>query len=244
MKPPQPGQASRPGGVQADCSLHAWLLCPIIGAAFGARMESVMAKLRFSTFSIVLLAALQTGCATMPDRAAPLRSSVDVPRPTCDTSIRYIDLAARIPNNTNGDIEFNLVGDRGPRFDLWYMGYRVYSSAPGQPFRLVHDSGQDSAWTRKVAIAPGNSAEFKVPLFGLRRDDYFHYFRIELRDSKGRPYWTPVFELCSVARASCGCRRVGASSASSQAPRQACAAAPLASVADDATQIEVGVDCR
>jgi hypothetical protein len=203
-----------------------------------------MAKLRFYAFSVALLAAFQVGCAAMPGRVDALRSSLEVPRPTCDTSVRYIALTARIRNHTDGDIEFNLVGDRGPPFDLWYMGYRVYSSAPGEPFRLVHDSGQDWAWTRKVAIAPGNSADFNVPIFGLRPDDYHRYFRIKLRDSKGWSYWTPAFELCSVYRASCGCPSVGALAVGSQAPRQACPAAPLARVSNEAAQIEVGVACQ
>lgn len=203
-----------------------------------------MAKLRFSAFLVVLLAALQVGCVAMPERAGALRSGLEAPRPTCDTSVRYIPLAARIRNDTNRDIEFNLVGDRGPPFDLWYMGYRAHSAAPGEPFRLVHNSGQDWAWTRKVAIAPGTSADFNVPVFGLRPADYLRYFRIELRDSKGWSYWTPVFDLCSVSRASCGCPRLGALAISSQAARQTCPVAPLASVANDATGIEVRVDCQ
>jgi hypothetical protein len=203
-----------------------------------------MAKLRFSALPVVLLAALQVGCATAPESAGILRSGVELPRASCDTSVRYIDLDARVRNNSNGDIEFNLVGDRGPPFDLWYMGYRVHSAAPGEPFRLVHDSGQNWAWTRKVAIDPGNSANFKAPIFGLRPADYLRYFRIELRDSKGRSYWTPVFELCSVLRTSCGCPRLGALAAGSPAPRQACPTALLASGANDATQIEIGVSCQ
>lgn len=189
-----------------------------------------MTKHGFSALSVALLAASQVGCAGMPSRADALRSSPEALHPICDTSVRYIDLATRIRNDFKGDIEFNLVGDRGPPFDLWYMGYRVYSSAPGEPFRLVHNSPQDWAWTRKVAITAGNSAEFSTPIFGLRADDYHRYFRIELRDSKSRSYWTPVFELCSVPRASCECPQLGAMTGISQAPRRACPTAPLASV--------------
>jgi hypothetical protein len=185
-----------------------------------------MAKLTFSAFLVLLLAAMQGGCAAMPGRTDALRSSLEVVRPICDTSVRYIPLTARIRNHTNGDIEFNLDGDRGPPFDPWYLGYRVHSGAPGEPFRLVHNSGHDSVWTRTVAIAPGNSADFNTPIFGLRPADYLRYFRIELRDSKGRSYWTPVFELCSVSRTNCGCPRPGALTVSSQAPGQACPAAP------------------
>lgn len=185
-----------------------------------------MAKLTFSAFSILLLSALPVGCAAVSGRAGSLHPSLQVPRPICDTSIRYIHLAARIRNDTNGDIRFHLDGDRGPPFDPWYLGYRVHSSAPGEPFRLVHNSGHDSVWTRTVAIAPGASADFNVPIFGLRPADYFRYFRIELRDSKGRSYWTPVFELCSVSRAICGCPRLGALAVGSQAPGQACPVAP------------------
>jgi hypothetical protein len=199
-------------------------LCPIIGEIFRAKQGVVMAKHTFSAFSVLLLATLQVGCAAMPDRVYAPRSGSDVLRPTCDTSVRYISLTARMPNGSNGDMQFNLVGDRGPPFDLWYLGYRVHSSAPGEPFELVHNSGQDSAWTRRVAIAPGNSADFNVPLFGLRPADYHRYFRIELRDSKGRSYWTPVFDLCSVSQARCECPRPGGLAVSSQASVQACPA--------------------
>ena len=181
-------------------------------------------KFTFSTFSVLLLAALQVACAAMPHRADVLRSSSEVLRPSCDTSVRYIALTARVQNDGNGDIEFHLDGDRGPPFDPWYMGYRVHSSAPGEPFRLVHNSGHDSVWTRTVAIAPGNSAQFNVPIFGLGPADYHRYFRIELRDSKGGSHWTPVFDLCSVSRARCRCPQLGALAISSQAPMPSCPA--------------------
>jgi len=202
-----------------------------------------MAMPRFSAFSVLLLCALQAGCAAMPDRADAPGTGLSAPRAVCDTSIGYIYLAARIRNDSVGDIEFNLVGDRGPPFDPAYMGYRVHSSAPGEPFRLVHNAGRDSIWTRTVAIAPGNSADFSVPIFALRPADYLSQFRIELRDSKGRSYWTPVFELCSVSRANCGCPRT-ALAAGAQAPQQACPVAPLASVANAAAQVGIAVDCR
>lgn len=203
-----------------------------------------MARLRFSTFSVFLLAALQVGCTAMPGRTDALSSSWDVPHPACDTSVRYIDLAARIRNTTNADIRFHLVGDRGPRLDLWYLGYRVYSSAPGGPFQLVHNSGHDSEWTRTVSIAPGDSAEFNIPIFGLRPADYHRYFRIELRDSKRRSYWTQVFELCSVSQASCGCPRSGDLAVRSQAPEQICPTAPLASGTSEVPPVEVGASCQ
>lgn len=203
-----------------------------------------MAKLRFAGFTVVLLAATQAGCTAMPYRAQALRPSLEVPRPTCDTSVRYIHLATRLRNDTNRDIHFDLVGDRGPPLDLWYMGYRVHSSAPGQPFGLVHNSGQDSVPTRKVSIAPGNSADFNVPIFGLRPADYLSIFRIELRDSRGRSYWTRPFDLCSVPRATCGCPPVSALSVNSQTPRQSCPAASLGNLANAVTQIEVGAGCQ
>ena len=203
-----------------------------------------MAKLRFSAFSILLLAMLQIGCAALPRAAGSVSSHVAGPRTTCDTSVRYIYLAARVRNVTGRDIGFHLVGDRGPALDPWYMGYRVHSAAPGEPFRLVHNSGRDSVWNRTAAIAPGNSADFSVPIFGLKRADYFRYFRIELRDSKGRSYWTPPFDLCSVSQANCGCPRLGALAVSSQARGQLCPAAPPAGAANNATQVEVAVDCR
>src|SRR3990167_336957 len=197
-----------------------------MGVPFRAQQGEVMVKLTFSPFPVLLLVALQVGCAAMPGRVDAFRSSPAVLSPTCDTSVKVIALTTRTPNHADRDIEFHLDGDRGPPFDPWYLGYRVHSSAPGEPFRLVHNSGHDAVWTRTVAIAPGNSAEFNIPIFGLKPADYHHYFRIELRDSKGRSYWTPVFDLCSVSRARCGCPRLGAVAVSSQAPLQSCPAAP------------------
>jgi hypothetical protein len=162
-----------------------------------------MKKFGFSALAVVL-AAFQAGCAGLPKHADPVRSSLQPVQPTCDTSVRYIDLVSTIRNDSDREVEFNLVGDRGPPFDLWYMGYRVYASAPGEPFQLVHNSGQNSLWTRKVAIAAGSSAEFRTPLFGLRPADYHRYFRIQLRDAKSRSYWTPVFQLCAFARPATG----------------------------------------
>lgn len=164
-----------------------------------------MAKLVFSTLSTLLLAALQVGCAATPRAVNVLPSHLQAPRPSCDTSVRVIHLATRVRNTSGREIEFHLDGGRGPPFDPSYMGYRVHSAAPGEPFKLVHNSGHDAIWNRTVAIAPGDSGEFNVPIFGLKPVDYLRYFRIEVRDSKGRSYWTPVFELCSVSQANCGC---------------------------------------
>ena len=195
-----------------------------MGAAFRVPQGEVIVKLSFSPFSVLLLAALQVGCAAMPNRADALRSSPEVLNPACDTSVRYISLTTRMTNHTSRDMEFHLDGDRGPPFDPWYLGYRVHASAPGEPLRLVHNSGHDSVWTRTVAIAPGNSAEFNIPIFGLRPADYHHYFRIELRDSKGRSHWSPEFDLCSVSRPRCGCPQLGALAVCSQVSVRSCPA--------------------
>ena len=176
-----------------------------------------MKKIGFSAFPVVCFAVLHAGCAGMPDRAE-FRSSPQALHPACDTSVRRVDLLSRIRNDSDADIEFNLVGDRGPPYDLMYMGYRVYSSAPGGTFALVHDSGQNAEWTRKVAIAPGGSAEFNTPIFGLRAADFHRYYRIELRDSESRSYWTPVFELCSFARPASGVRNAAPQSTPPPAP--------------------------
>jgi hypothetical protein len=202
-----------------------------------------MAKFGSCALPVLLLAAVQVGCAATPVRHQALRSPPEILRPACDTSVSYINMVGTIRNTTNGAITFNLDGDRGPPFDPWYLGYRVHSSSPGQPFGLVHNSGHDSVWTGTVTIAPGDSTVFSIPIFGLRPADYQRYFRIELRDSKGRSYWTPVFELCAFSRANCGCPRVGAATSNPQAP-QACPVFPLTGVANNATQGEIGVACR
>jgi hypothetical protein len=66
------------------------------------------------------------------------------------------------------------------------MAYRVYASAPGEPYELVHNSGHDSEWDRTVTVAPGDSVMFNVPIFGLRPADYYHYFphRIPRREEQ------------------------------------------------------------
>ena len=194
-------------------------------------------------FLVLLLAALQAGCSAMPERRDAFRSSPEPLRPTCDTSVGYIDLAARIHNTTDAPVSFHLDDDRGPPYDLWYLGYIVHSSAPGERFHVVHNSGHDSEWDRTLTIAPGDSAVFTIPIFGLRPADYLRYFRVEMRDSKRRSYWTPVFELCAFSRANCGCPRVG-SVAGPQAPQQACPTLPLAGVAGVGVQGEIGVACR
>jgi len=196
-----------------------------------------MAKLGTSTILALVLAAL-AGCAATPPRlvvAAP-----EIIHPACDTSVAYIDMVGTIRNDSNEVISFHLDDDRGPPFDLWYMGYIVYSGAPGEQFRLVHYSGHDSEWDRTVTIAPGDTAAFNIPLFGLRPADYLRYFRIELRDSKLRSYWTPVFELCAVSPVNCACPPQGAPAAGPQS----CPVLPLAGVATDKTSGEIGVACR
>ena len=199
-----------------------------------------MAKLGSSAFSVLLLAAVQVGCAATPVRHEVIRSPPEILRPACDTSVSYIDMVGTIANTTNAAITFNLDGDRGPPFDPWYLGYRVHSGGPGEPFELVHNSGHDSVWTGTVTIAPGDSTVFSIPIFGLRPADYLRYFRIELRDSKGRSYWTPVFELCAFSRANCGCPRLGASANSPQS----CPVLPLTGLATNSAQGESGVACH
>lgn len=188
-----------------------------------------MSRLRVLLPPLLLVAALQCACATGPDRPGALSASFEVPRATCDTSVRSIDLITRMPNGAGSDLGFHLVGDKGPPYDLWYMGYRVYEAAPGGPFELVHDSGHDSEWTRTLAIAPGRSADFHTPLFALRPGDYRRWFRIELRDANNRSYWSRVFELCAVLTANCGCPAPGMRAGGSQATQLAC---PTASASD------------
>ena len=200
-----------------------------------------MAKLNSSAAMLALLAALQAGCAATPSRGYAAFPIAEPLRPTCDTSVAYIEMVGSIRNTTGAAITFNLDGNGGPPYDPWYLGYRVHSAAPGQPFGLVHNSGHDSVWTSTVTIAPGDETVFNIPIFGLRPADYGRYFQIELRDSKGRSYWTRPFELCAFSRANCGCPPVGTAAAG--AP-QACPVASLASVATNATQGEIGVACR
>lgn len=184
-----------------------------------------MAKLRLSVVPVLLLVAVQAGCTTMP-MPVPVDdfSSVELPSLACDISAKQIPLATRLRNDTGGDIVFNLEGDRGPPYNPWYLGYRVYSSLPGGPYELVHNSGHDSVWNRIVRVLPGESVDLNVPLFGLRPADYRHWFRIELRDSENRSYWTAPFALCSVPRALCGCPPPGGVAVGLQAPSQACTA--------------------
>ena len=202
-----------------------------------------MAKLGSCALSVLLLAALQAGCAATPVRTYAPGSIADAIHPTCDTSVNYIEMVGTIRNTTGADITFNLDGDSGPPFHPWYLGYRIHSGAPGQPFGIVHNSGNDSVWTSTVTIAPGDSAVFSTPIFGLRPADYRNYFRIELRDSRGRSYWTPAFELCTFSRANCGCPRPGAVSGNQQSPGKACPAQSLASVASTPAQGEIGLAC-
>ena len=183
-----------------------------------------MAKLRLSAIPALLLAAMSAGCTTLPGPVEVV-SSFDLPPLACDTMAKQIPLATRLRNDTGGDIVFNLEGDRGPPYNPWYLGYRVHSSLPGGPYELVHNSGHDSVWNRIVVISPGESVDFNVPLFGLRPADYRRWFRIELRDSRNRSYWTAPFALCAVPRALCGCPPPGGVAVGLQAqPAQACAA--------------------
>ena len=187
-----------------------------------------MAKLGSSVFALLLLAALQAGCAATPTRPQTAYSPAEPLRLTCDTSVTYIEMVGSIRNTTNAAITFNLDGNGGPPYDPWYLGYRVYSSAPGRPFGLVHNSGHDSVWTSTVTLAPGEETVFNIPLFGLRPADYRRYFQVALRDSKGRSYWTRPFELCAFARANCGCPTAAAGAA------LACPVASLAAIGDNA----------
>jgi hypothetical protein len=196
-----------------------------------------MAKPRRTALPVLLIAALQAGCATSPPWLSPATPEIVAPR--CDTSVDYIDLVGMIQNTSSREISFHLDDDRGSPYELWYMGYIVSSAAPGKEFRVVHNSGHDSEWDRTVTIAPGDSATFSIPLFGLRPADYYRYFTIELRDSELRSYWTPVFDLCSFARQRCECPQPGMSSA---APRS-CPVVPLAGLAGEKVGA-IGVACR
>ncbi len=203
-----------------------------------------MAKFGFSAISVLLCVLLQASCTSMPRRSAMLPAHLELPHPTCDTSVGVIHLATRFRNVTGQDIAFHLDDDRGPRLDPWYLGYRVHSAGPGERFSLVHNSGHNSEWSRTVAIAPGDVVEFNVPLFGLRPADYHRYFRIELRDANRRSYWTAPFELCAVSITNCGCPQRSAVALGSKDRQHACPAASLASLASNATPVSVGARCE
>jgi hypothetical protein len=192
-----------------------------------------MATRKDSALLSLLAAVALAGCAAFteqPDRErfAVISPDVPLPRAACDTSVKTLPLVARLRNTLGGEIRFNLEGGHPPPYDPWYMGYRVYSGGPGEPFGLVHNSGHDSIATGSVVIPPGGFADFNVPIFGLRPSDYRRYFRIVLRDTKGRAYWTPAFDLCSVPRVVCGCPGPGGLAVISPtaAPAQACPTGP------------------
>lgn len=187
------------------------------------------------TCAVLLLAAVQAGCAASPTRPEYYVQSLDPVQPTCDTSVGYVDLVGKVTNRTGTGVDFYLDDFKGPPVDPAYMAYRIWAGPPGGPLELVHNSGHDSIPDRLVRIAPGDSAMLHVPIFGLRPGDYHHYFRVEYRDSRNRSYWTPEFTLCAL-RASCGCPAPVATSAGLAAP--ACPMAPASSPAlPDAAEI-------
>jgi len=202
-----------------------------------------MAKFMLSAVSGLLLAALQAGCAASPARPVGFRSSLEPIHPTCDTSVGYLQLVGSVSNKFHDPIAFQLDDYDGPPFDPSYMSYRVYASAPGEPFELVHNSGHDSEWDRTVTIAPGDSLKFNVPIFGLRPADYYHYFRIEYRDARNRSYWTREFDLCAVT-ANCACAGRVATPAGAGATRPACASAQQAGTVLGEKPREIILVCR
>jgi len=210
--------------------------------ATGAPQGVVMAKFMVCAVSGLLLAALQAGCAFSTPRPMGFRSSPEPIHPTCDTSVGYIQLVGSVSNKRHGTIAFHLDDYGGPPFDPSYMAYRVYASAPGEPYELVHNSGHDSEWDRTVTVAPGDSMMFNVPIFGLRPADYYHYFRIEYRDSKNRSYWTREFELCAVS--TCSCPGRGAATAGARAMQPACPLTHQASAVVDEKPREISLVCR
>jgi len=202
-----------------------------------------MAKFVLSAVSGILIAALQTGCAASPARPELFRSSPEPIHPSCDTSVGYIQLVGKVRNRDHGNITFQLDDFGGPPYDPSYMSYRVYASAPGEPFELVHNSGHDSEWDRTVTIPPGDSVMFNVPIFGLRPADYYHYFRIEYRDAKNRSYWTREFDLCAVST-NCACPGRDATPAGERATSPACASAQQASAVLEVKPREIVLVCR
>ena len=211
--------------------------------AIGAPQGQAMANFMLSAVSAFLLAALQAGCANSPARPVGFRSSPEPIHPTCDTSVGYIQLVGKVRNRGHGTIAFQLDDYGGPPYDPTYMSYRVYASAPGEPYELVHNSGHDSEWDRIVTIAPGDSMLFNVPIFGLRPADYYRYFRIEYRDARNRSYWTGEFDLCAVTT-NCGCPGRGATFEGEQTTPPACASAQHASAVLDKKAREISLVCR
>lgn len=183
-----------------------------------------MVKLWLCSIAVLLLAALQPGCASLHGRADVPRASLDAPNLGCDTSVKYIPLVARLRNTTNGVIEFYLQDDHVAPYGLWYLGYRVHSGAPGAPLSLVHNANHGSIATRRIRLQPGDAADFDVPIFGLGPGDYRDHFRIELRDSDRRSYWSEQFDLCGVQPVNCGCPPSASLSIGLRAAPKACPA--------------------
>jgi hypothetical protein len=196
-----------------------------------------MAKLRLTVLPALLVAGMAAGCATSPRQLSA--SIPEIVTPRCDISVDYIDIVGVVRNTSNRAISFHLDDHRGPPFDLWYMGYIVTSAAPGEEFRVVHYSGHDSEWDRTLTVAPGESATFSIPLFGLRPADYYRYFQIEVRDSGRNSWLTPAFDLCAFAQQRCKCPQPGMSQS---APRS-CPVVPLAGLAGEPLGA-LGVACR
>jgi hypothetical protein len=197
----------------------------------------VMVKLWRTVPAVLLLVALQADGASLSRRLSADTAEIVAPR--CDTSIEYIDMVGLIRNTSKRPISFHLDDHRGPPFELWYMGYIVSSAAPGEEFRVVHYSGHDSEWDRTVTVAPGESATFSIPLFGLRPADYYRYFQIEVRDAKFETWRTPPFDLCAFAQPRCTCPPTDAPGAAARA----CPVVPIAGLAGEPLGT-LGVACR
>ena len=200
---------------------------------------------RIASCAILVLAALQAGCAASPTRVVGTYSSPEPIHPDCDTSVGYFELLGRISNTSGHAIDFHLDDFEGPPFDPAHMAYRVYAAFPGEPMTLVHNSGHDSIWDRDLRIAPGDSAMFNIPIFGLRPSDYSRWFRVEFRDVHNRSYWTREFQLCAVApTVNCACPPPVAGAAGAPGRRPACAAAPPAGPPVVPPGREISLVCR
>jgi hypothetical protein len=90
----------------------------------------------FTCFSSPCLRACRPAVQRQP-RVDLSDSSGDGPRPHCDTSVRYIDMGTRVRNVSGANIEFNLVGRKGPRLRSLVAGLPGVFGRP----RRAHAAG-------------------------------------------------------------------------------------------------------
>lgn len=151
---------------------------------------------RMRSILLVSLMALVSCAHARPDQ--PVGVLVKPSPAPCLSPLNGYDTLIAITNNSNQNITFSTYGAEGPPYKLFPDAFNVLAAeSPSQDFSpwvvMLEHSMPPS---HEVRLGPGDLADFTVSTGRWPSPDNRLLFKLEVRDTRWRPYLSEELQVC------------------------------------------------